>query len=37
MANPTQADGDFNGDGAINVADLDYMFAQYGLDLAVVS
>ena len=37
MSNPTQADGDFNGDGAINMADLDLMFAQYGLELAVVS
>lgn len=37
MANPTKADGDFNGDGSINAADLDYMFAQYGLGLAVVS
>jgi hypothetical protein len=37
MSSPTQADGDLNGDGSINAADLDLMFAQYGLELAVVS
>jgi hypothetical protein len=37
MANPTMADGDFNGDGYIDINDVDFMFAQYGLELAVVS
>jgi len=37
MSNPTQADGDLNQDGAIDIADLDLFFAQYGLELAVVS
>jgi len=37
MSNPTQADGDFNGDGYVDAADLDLMFSQYGLQLAVVS
>ena len=38
MSNPTWADGDFNNmDGHVNAADLDLMFAQYGLELAVVS
>lgn len=37
MSNPTQAQGDLNGDGSIDVNDLDLMFALYGLHLAVVS
>jgi len=32
VQNPTQAEGDLDGDG-----DLDVMFAQFGLELAVVS
>jgi hypothetical protein len=36
MSNPTHDDGDLNGDGTINVDDLDLMFAQYGLGLAVI-
>ena len=30
MSNPTHAQGDLDGDGDIDVADLDLMFAQYG-------
>ena len=37
MSNPTQADGDLNNDGRVWIEDLDLMFAQYGLDLDVVS
>lgn len=37
MSNPTWADGDLDDDNAITLADLDLMYAQYGLDLAVVS
>jgi hypothetical protein len=37
MSNPTWADGDLNDDNAVNLDDLDLMFAQYGLDLGVVS
>jgi hypothetical protein len=37
MANPTQADGDLDGDGDIDAADADYLFAQWGLELEVVS
>lgn len=37
MSSPTVTDGDFNGDGFVNAADLDLMFAQYGLELTVVS
>ncbi len=37
MSNPTHADGDLNGDGQIDTADADLMFAQYGMELAVVS
>jgi hypothetical protein len=37
MSNPTWADGDLNDDNAVNLDDLDLMFAQYGLDLEVVS
>jgi hypothetical protein len=33
MANPTQADGDLNGDGQVNYADLDLAFAMYTLEL----
>jgi len=37
VENPTQAQGDLDGDGNIDVHDLDVMFAQFGLELAVVS
>ena len=37
MSNPTQADGDLDDDNDIDVDDLDLMFAQYGLELSVVS
>jgi hypothetical protein len=36
VQNPTPADGDLNGDGDIDVADFDLLFAQYGLALTVV-
>jgi hypothetical protein len=37
MSSPTAADGDFDGDGDVDADDLDVLFAQYGLELAVVS
>ena len=37
MSNPTQSDGDLNGDGYVYLDDLDLMFAQYGLELELVS
>jgi hypothetical protein len=37
MTSPAWADGDLNGDGAVDTADLDLAFAQFGLELAVVS
>jgi hypothetical protein len=37
MSSPTQADGDLDEDGTIDTDDLDLMFAQYGLDLELVS
>jgi hypothetical protein len=37
MSTPTAADGDFDGDGDVDADDLDLMFAQYGLELVVVS
>jgi hypothetical protein len=37
MSSPTHTDGDINGDGSIDSADLDLAFAQYGLDLSVVT
>jgi hypothetical protein len=37
VQNPTQAQGDLDGDGNIDVHDLDVMFAQFGLALDVVS
>ncbi|MEX2308924.1 MAG: right-handed parallel beta-helix repeat-containing protein [Pirellulales bacterium] len=37
MSNATWADGDLNGDGYVEFADLELAFAQYGLELAVVS
>ena len=37
MSNPTWADGDLNGDGSIDMDDLDLMFAQYGLELSAVA
>ena len=37
LANPTQADGDLDGNGVIDIHDLDTMFAQFGLELSVVS
>jgi hypothetical protein len=37
MSNPTWADGDLDDDNAVNLDDLDLMFAQFGLDLEVVS
>jgi hypothetical protein len=36
-ANPTRAQGNLDGDTDIDIHDLDLMFAQYGLELAVVS
>jgi hypothetical protein len=36
-SNATHAQGDLNYDGQINIADLDLMFAQYCLTLAVAS
>jgi hypothetical protein len=35
MSSPTHADGDLNCDGHIDNADMDLMFAQYGLELNV--
>jgi hypothetical protein len=32
---PAYEDGDLNGDGDVNADDIDLMFAQYGLELAV--
>ncbi len=37
MTSPTRADGDLNGDGAIDNEDVDLMFEQYGLELEVVA
>jgi hypothetical protein len=37
MSNPTYADGDFDGDNDVDADDLELMFAQYGLQIAVVS
>jgi len=37
IQNPTQAQGDLDADGDIDVDDLDLVFAQYGLELSVVS
>lgn len=37
LENPTWSDGDVNGDGLIDSADFDLMFAQYGLELELVS
>ena len=37
MSSPTRADGDLNGDGVIDHVDLDLIFAQFGLNLDVVS
>jgi len=37
VQNPTQAQGDLDGDHDGDVSDLDLMFAQYGLELDVVS
>jgi hypothetical protein len=37
VSEPTWADGDLNGDGDITMDDVDLLFAQYGLGLAVVS
>jgi hypothetical protein len=37
MSNPTQADGDLDVDGDIDLADLDLAFAQLGLQLTLVS
>jgi hypothetical protein len=36
-ANPTYSDGDLNGDGDIDELDVDLMFAQFGLELELVS
>jgi hypothetical protein len=35
MSSPTQADGDLDGDGQINLRDLSLLLVQYRLDLAV--
>jgi hypothetical protein len=37
MANPTRTDGDLDGDGDIDADDVDLVFAQWGLELSVVS
>jgi len=37
LPNPTQTDGDLDADGDIDIHDLDTMFAQFGLELDVVS
>jgi hypothetical protein len=37
MSNPTWADGDLDDNNAIDLDDLDLLFAQFGLDLEVVS
>jgi hypothetical protein len=37
VQNPTHAQGDLDGDGDIDIYDLDLMFAQYGLELDMVS
>jgi len=37
LQNPTWADGDLDGDGQMTLTDLDLMFAQYGLELTLVS
>ena len=37
MSNPILTDGDLNGDGFIDAADLELAFAQFGLELDVVS
>lgn len=37
MSSQTWADGDLNGDGDVTQTDLDILFAQYGLELDVVS
>jgi hypothetical protein len=37
MSNPTWGDGDLNGDGSIDALDVDLFFAQWGLELTVVS
>jgi len=36
MTGATYADGDLNGDGTIDVADVDLAFAQFGLGLSLV-
>jgi hypothetical protein len=36
-SNPTYEDGDFDGDNDVDADDLELMFAQYGLQIAVVS
>jgi hypothetical protein len=36
-SSPTWQNGEFNGDGDVYTDDLDLMFAQYGLELEVVS
>lgn len=37
IPDPSHEDGDFHGDGDITAADVDLMFAQWGLELDVVS
>jgi hypothetical protein len=37
MTGATWADGDLNGDGQVTMADLDLAYAQFGLELDVVS
>jgi hypothetical protein len=37
ISNPTYEDGDLNGDGQITIDDLDLMFAQFGLEVELVS
>jgi hypothetical protein len=35
MSNASHEDGDLTGDGMVDSADLDFIFAQFGLELAV--
>jgi hypothetical protein len=37
LSNPTRADGDLDGDGDIDLADVDLAFAQLGLELSAVA
>jgi hypothetical protein len=35
MSNPSHEDGDLTGDGHVDMADIDFLMAQYGLQLSV--